>query len=236
MGAMYVKQCKVCNSVFRDRIESLSLDGFNPQRVYDYLQSLQDPNEQSVVQRENINPSAIRRHIDNHFQKDEAVKVKIAEAHSKIDRSRDMLNSGAVITIDKINSLCHMVDVAIIQLEEVDNDVSVNNKTKYQIRLATMNTARGLIESLAKLTGELKQEGTIDINFFSNEIGTFADIVLESIRNVDKQFGLLGKMEEQFSIEFQSCWDTYKQKQIAVLNGEAKPPQQNLNNEFNSGY
>src|SRR3712207_3848452 len=93
MGAMYVTQCKVCNSVFRNRIEELSLQGLNPQKIYDYLQSLQDENEKALVKTEDIKPSSIRRHLDRHFSYEEAAKVKVAETHSRIDKSREMLHT-----------------------------------------------------------------------------------------------------------------------------------------------
>ena len=235
MSATYVKACKVCNSFFRNRIEKLSIDGMNPQKIYSYLQSIQDPNEQLIVQKEDIKPSSIRRHLDNHFQKDEAVKVRLAETQSRIETSRDMLHKGASITIDKINSLCHMIDVSLIKMEEIESDISINNKMKYQLTVQYMNTAKGLIESLAKLTGELKQEGTIDINFFSTEISVFVDIVLAAIRSTDKTLQMKGELESQFSIEFQERWKDYKTKQIAIINGEEKPRVQNLVNNFNDG-
>lgn len=233
---VYIKQCKVCNSVFRNRIEELSLQGFNPQKIFSYLQAIQDPEEQKIVQKEQIKPSAIRRHLDNHFQKDEAVKVKLAETHSRIENSREMLQSGVSIAIDKINSLCHMIDVAMIKMEEVESDVTINNKMKYQLTVQFMNTAKGLIESLAKLTGELKQEGTIDINFFTTEISVFVDIVLATIRSVDKQLNLHGDLENNFSMEFQERWNDYRNKQMAILNGIEKPRVQNLVNTFNDGF
>lgn len=236
MAAIYVKTCKVCNSFFRNRIEKLSIDGMNPQRIYDYMQSIQDPNEMSIVQKEDIKPSSIRRHLDNHFQKDEAVKVKLAETQSRIENSRDMLQKGASITIDKINSLCHMIDVSLIKMEEIEGDISINNKTKYQLTVQYMNTAKGLIESLAKLTGELKQEGTIDINFFSTEISVFVDIILSTMRSVDKTLQLNGELEKQFSIEFQEKWKDYKTKQLAIINGEQNGRVQNLVNNFNDGF
>lgn len=232
---MYVSQCKVCNSVFRNRIESLTMEGMNPQRIFDYLQSLQDPQEKAIVARENINPSSIRRHIDKHFSKEEVAKVKLAETHSRIDQSREMLHKGNQIAVDKINSLCHMIDVSLIKMEEIESDMSIQSKYKYSLIDKYMNTARGLIESLAKLTGELKQEGTIDINFFSNEISIFADIVIDTIRVVDKRLKLNGEIEYVFAEEFKNSWDAYRQKQIAVINGELKPTPPARTNNFNEG-
>jgi hypothetical protein len=234
--AITVKQCKVCNSVFRNRIEELSIQGLNPERIYQYLQSLQDPNEQQIVKQEDIKPSSIRRHIDNHFKRDEAVKIKNADLSDRIQENRSKLQNGVSIIIDKVNSLCFMIDNALVMMEQIENDDSLNSKSKYSNTIAFMNTTKGLIESLAKLTGELKQEGTIDINFFSNEISTFADIVLESIREVDKKLELNGQMEEEFAQEFQRKWNDFKQLQTAVINGDAKPAPKNLTNNFNDGF
>lgn len=234
--AIKVAQCKVCNSVFCNRIEELAVQGLNPQRIYEYLQSLQDPDEKAIVVKEDIKPSSIRRHLDNHFKRDEAVKIKNADLSDRIEENKNKLQNGISIIVDKVNSLCFMIDNAIVKMEQVDNDDSLKNKDKYATTIAFMNTTRGLIESLAKLTGELKQEGTIDINFFSNEIGTFADIVLESIREVDKKLELDGKMEEEFAAEFQRKWNDYKQLQTAVINGDAKPAPKNITNNFNDGF
>lgn len=235
MCAMYVKQCKVCNSAFRNRIEELSLQGLNPQQIYNYLQNLQDETEKQIVMSEDIKPSAIRRHIDRHFNVEEIAKVKVAETHHRIDKSREMLHKGTQIAIDKINSLCHMIDVALIKIEEIESDISVKNKDKYVLVNNYMNTSKGLIESLAKLTGELKQEGTIDVNFFSNEIDVFVDIVLDTIRDVDKKMESKGEIENSFSEIFKLKWDSYKKKQVAVLNGEMKPSPPSNTNTFNEG-
>lgn len=235
MSVTYVKTCKVCNSFFRNRIEKLSLNGMNPQAIYDYLQSIQDENEKAIVKQEDIKPSSIRRHLDNHFNKDEATKVKLAETQNRVETSREMLQNGVSIAIDKINSLCHMIDVSMIKMEQIEDDLSINNKSKYQLTIQYMNTAKGLIESLAKLTGELKQEGSIDINFFTTEISVFVDIVLASIRSTDKSLGMGGQLEQQFALEFQDRWKDYKNKQVAIINGEDKPRQQNLVNSFNDG-
>ena len=80
----YDKRCKVCNSAFKSRIESLALQGMNPQQIYEYLQSIQDPNEKLIVQRENIAPSSIRRHLDNHFDRSEIGRIHDAEVDDKL--------------------------------------------------------------------------------------------------------------------------------------------------------
>ena len=101
-----------------------------------------------------------------------------------------------------------------------------------------MNTVKGLIESLAKLTGDLKQEGTIDINFFNDEISLFADIVLRTIREIDFNLGLNGTLEEAFSTEFEKQWLSYTERRNKIASGELKPSEGNLQknvNTFNEG-
>ena len=94
-----------------------------------------------------------------------------------------------------------------------------------------MNTIKGLVETLGKLTGDLKQEGTIDINFFSNEITKFAEIVILTIRQVDKNLELGGKLELLFSQEFQKQWNDYIDVQQKKINKEI--PLDYGDNEFN---
>ena len=170
-----------------------------------------------------------------HFTLEELTKTKIVETQDKIEQSRLNLQNGVDIAINKIQTLCHLVDSSLINIEKVETDESINNKTKYQLNIQYINVIKGLIESLAKLTGELKQEGTIDINFFTTEISVFVDIVLAAMRDADRALGLEGKMEQQFAIEFQNRWKAYKSQQNAILNGDAKPRQQNLSNDFNEG-
>lgn len=233
--SMYVAQCKVCNSVFKGRIENLSLQGFNPQQIYDYLQTIQDPNEKAIVIREDIKPSAIRRHIDRHFAGDIVEKTKIAEVQDKIHQSRRNLQDGIAIAIDKINSMSYMVDSALLKLEEIEHDSSLSNKIKYQLTNQYMNTAKGLIESLSKLTGDLKDESTIDAQFFINEINNFGDIVLAAIRSCDKILKLGGELEQTFAIEFQQAFNDYRIKQMAQINAEIPKSKENLMNTFNDG-
>ena len=73
-----------------------------------------------------------------------------------------------------------------------------------------MATIKGLVEEFAKLTGELKTEGTIDINFFSNQITEFANIIMTTIHKLDEQMGLNHQLEYNFGREFKKQWDLYK--------------------------
>lgn len=226
-----VKQCKVCNSKNRSLIEQMHLNGLSAEKIFEYLNNLSDPEQQAAVALEQIKPSSIRRHLQRHFNPDEGAKVKLAETKARVEQSRSMLQQGVQITINKVNNLSHLIDVAMINLEEVEHAQS-NNKQKHQLTIQYMNTIKGLIESLAKLTGDLKQEGTIDINFFNNEITNFADIVLQTIRIIDRQMGLNGQLEFNFAQEFQRQWTGYQDRQIKIINGEIEQ-RQSVVNTFN---
>ena len=231
----YDKRCKVCNSAFKSRIESLALQGMNPQQIYEYLQSIQDPNEKLIVQRENIAPSSIRRHLDNHFDRSEIGRIHDAEVDDKLKKSRKSLQDGTLIVIDKINSLSHLIDASLIKMEKLDSDSTIKNKDKYTISVQYANSIKGLIESLSKLTDGIQNDSIIDVNFFTTEISEFADIVIASIREVDKQLNLNGELEYLFGEEFQKRYTTYRKTQVAIMNGEAPKRKPNLACEFNDG-
>lgn len=214
----HVSQCKVCNSHFRNLIEQLHLNGLSPEKIYEYLQGLTDPKEVAIVQQEDIKPSSIRRHLKRHFNSEEGAKIKLAETKARLQQSRNLYNEGIQIVIDKVNTVSHMIEVALINIQELDSHP--NNKERHSLTLQYMNTIRGLIETLGKLTGDLKQEGTIDINFFNNEITNFADIVLMSIRAVDRQLGLNGELEIAFAKEFSNQWKNYQERQRKIITGE----------------
>jgi uncharacterized protein YkvS len=219
-GPKYVKQCKVCNSKFRAVIESLHNQNMTPQKIYDYLQSLTDPEEQEIVKQEDINPSSIRRHMERHYDVKDGAIIKIAETQNRIEQSRDAYRKGVQIFVDKVNAMSMMIDQAMTRMEEVGD---LPDSKKHQYTISYMNTIRGLIESLAKLTGDLKQEGTIDINFFSNEITRFAEIVLSTVREIDRQLGMNSQLEYAFGAEFRKQWDAYMLRQQKILNGELSP-------------
>jgi hypothetical protein len=227
-----VSQCKVCNSSFRNIIEQFHLNGLSPERIYEYLQSLTDPNEQAMIQQEDIKPSSIRRHLKKHFNSDEGAKIKIAEIKSRVTQSRSLYEQGIQIVVDKVNTVSHLIDVAMIDLQEVDEHP--NKKEKHSMRLSSMNTIKGLIETLGKLTGDLKQEGTIDINFFNNEITTFAEIVLQSIRTVDGQLKMNGELELLFAQEFGKQWQNYQERQHKIVTGQLSASEGNTHRNVNT--
>lgn len=231
-SVMTVGQCKVCNSKHRNIIEQFHINGLSPERIFEYLKNLTDPNEIEIVKKENIAPSSIRRHIKNHFNSEEGAKVKIAEIRSRVNQSRNLYEQGVQIVVDKVNTVSHLIDVAMIDLQELDDHA--NKKEKHSMRMSSMNTIKGLIETLGKLTGDLKQEGTIDINFFNNEITTFADIVLQSIRTVDSQFNMNGELELAFAQEFGTQWQNYQDRQRKIVSGEISMSEGNKHRNVNT--
>ena len=110
-----------------------------------------------------------------------------------------------------------MIESAMLKMEQVE-ELGIP-KEEHRLTIQYMNSIRGLIETLAKLTGELKQEGAIDVNFFSTEITKFADIVLSTIRTIDQQLGLDHKVEYAFAQEFSAQWKAYEELQQAKING-----------------
>lgn len=224
-----VGQCKVCNSKMRSLIESLHMKGFNPQKIYNYLQSLSDPQEREIVEIEDITPSSIRRHIDRHFSERDNKVIESATYQQKVTKARTNYEQGKDIMVNKVNAVSLQIDTALANMESLDN--MSNDKVKHELTIKYMNTIKGLIETLSKLTGDLKQEGTIDINFFSNEITKFAEIVILTIRSADKQLGLNGELENIFSQEFKKQWNNYIDIQNRKLNKEI--PLDYGDNEFN---
>lgn len=221
MGTKFVPQCKVCNSKFRGLIEDLHTQGMSPRKVYDYLQSLTKPDEKQIVQKEDIKPSSIRRHMDRHYDVEDDTKIKMSEIKSRVEQSRDNYKNGVQIVVDKVNTISHMIDIALVKMEEVEQ--LQRPKDRHQYTVQYMAKVRDLVESLAKLTGDLKQEGTIDINFFGNEITRFAEIVLSTIREIDKKMNLNYELEYKFAEEFKKQWDSYQTRQQKIIEGELSP-------------
>jgi hypothetical protein len=222
----------VCNSKFRGLIEQLHQNDLSAEKIYEYLQNMNNTKDKVVIQQEDIRPSSIRRHLQNHFNSEDDSKVKLAETKARISQSRNLLYNGIQITVDRINSLNHLIETSLIKLEEVEHIQSESKKHQYTIQY--MNTIKGLIESLSKLTGDLKQDGAIDINFFNSEISNFAEIVLSSVRVVDRQLGMEGKLEVLFAQEFTKQWQNMQERQSKYISGETTTySNPNNNNNFN---
>ena len=210
--------CPVCNSKMRDLIENLANQGLNSQKIFDYLKTLKDPDDRKIVIIENLKPSQIKRHIQNHFNPSENVAVKTSATQRKIQKTRNNYATGQQIFIDKINAMAMQIDIALTNMQELDS--IQDQKLKHDLYIKYFNATKGMIETLAKLTGDLKQEGTIDINFFSNEVTKFAELTLLAIRRTDKSLNLNGTLELSFSQEFEKLWDNYIKLQKQKINKE----------------
>ena len=121
-GPKYEKNCKVCNSKFRNVIENLKVKGMSPENIYKYLRGIEIPSDKVIILKEDINPSAIRRHMARHFDIKDGVIIKIAESQTKIEQSRDVYSQGVQIMVDKVNTLSHLVEINMAKLEKVEND------------------------------------------------------------------------------------------------------------------
>jgi hypothetical protein len=153
-GPKYEKGCKTCNSKFRNIIENLNIKGMSPEKIHKYLQAIETPADKAIIQKENLQPSAIRRHLDRHFDIKDGAIIKISESEAKIETSRTAYSQGVSIMVDKVNTVSHLIEIAMANLEDVELN-SRDHKTKHSIINNYMTTIRGLIEQLSKLTSNL---------------------------------------------------------------------------------
>lgn len=218
---MYVAQCKVCNSEMKNVIEELVSNGLSPEAVYKHLQSLTKPSEKAIVKRENIAPSAIRRHMKKHYNQEEKDIIQKTIPKTKLEIARENYKNGIKTTIDTINTVSHLIEIGLIEIEELEHSTNKTDRHKFTIQY--MNSIKGLIDELAKLTGDLKQEGTIDINFFTNEVSLFAEIVMQTIKQLDSELNLDNKLLYGFAKVFKQQWLDYKARQEKVILGELSP-------------
>lgn len=214
------KKCKVCMSKHRNIIEQLSCKGFSPEKIYQYLQDMTDPADRRIVKEENIAPSSIRRHLQRHFDQRDEFLAQDARIKSKVKQDREDYRQGLKINIDKANTLSHMIELALTRLEEVEQ---LSEAKKHQYTIGYMGQIKSLIDELNKVSGNIKQEGTIDSNFFRNEIHTFAEIVLSTIRALDMQYGMNFELEIAFTEEFKKQMELYNSRQDLIFAGKLSP-------------
>lgn len=237
MAVLYVKQCKVCNSKLRNLIEKLYVEAsLSPEKIHEYLYTIASPEEQEIAKVDNFSTMAIRRHLSKHFDVKTGVKIRQAETITRLEQSKKDFKDGVDSQINTVAHLNHLIESNMLRLQEVED--TLEGKVKHEKIIQYTSTIKGLIESLAKLTGELKQEGNIDMNFFNDEISTFADIVLRSIRSIDFQLKLNGELEAAFATEFQNQWAAFNERRELIARGEMKSSDGNNMknvNTFNEG-
>lgn len=237
MAVFHVKQCKVCNSQLRNKIEKLYVEAsLSPEKIHEYLTTAASEEEQEIAAKENFSAMAIRRHLSKHFDLKAGVMIRQAETMTKLEQSKKNFEKGVESKIDAIANLNHLIEANMLRIQEVED--TLQGKTKHEKIIQYTSAIKGLIESLSKLTGDLRQEGTIDINFFNDEISTFADIVQRAIRSIDFQLSLNGELEAAFATEFQNQWAAFSERREKIARGEMKANEGNNMknvNTFNEG-
>jgi hypothetical protein len=113
-----------------------------------------------------------------------------------------------------------MIELALARMEEVE---SLSDVKKHQYTIGYMGQIKGLIDELSKVSGAIKEEGTIDSNFYRTEINTFAEIVLSTIRVLDAQYNMNYELETAFSEEFKKQMILFKKREELIFSGQLSP-------------
>lgn len=214
----YEMKCKVCNSRFKTLIEQMYNEGLNPRQIFEFLKNQKDPVERTFFEKEDLKEATIRRHLNRHYNIKAAAKMHVSATRSRIQQSRENFRTGVAMRVDSIATLSHLIDVALINIEELDN--FPDGRQRHQLTINYMAQIKSLIDEFSKLTGELKQEGTLDVNFFSAQITDFAQIVMATISKMDEQFGLNSKLMYAFGEEFKKQFTRYQETQKKMISGE----------------
>lgn len=214
----YEPKCKICNSHFKHMIEQMFNEGLGPRQIYEYLSKLKDPVEQKIFEKEDFKEATIRRHLTKHYNIKAAAKIHLSATKSRIQKSRENFRSGVAMRVDSISTLSHLIDLALINIEELD--AFPDGRQKHQLTINYMGQIKNLIDEFSKLTGELKQEGTIDVNFFSTQVSDFAELVMATIAKMDERFNLKSQLVYEFGTEFKKQFENYKEIQRKMISGE----------------
>ena len=214
----YEARCKVCNSQFKNVIESLYNNNLNPRQIFEALNALQDDKSKKILAIEQLSESSIARHLEKHYSVKATTALKQAENAERLLKSRELFKDGVQNKINTISTLSHLIDVALINLESLDQ--FPDGRQRHQLTINYMGQIKGLIDEFSKLTGELQTENTFDINFWNVQITEFANIVIQTIRKMDHQFNLNNQLEYSFGMEFKKTWDQYRETQKKIFDGE----------------
>lgn len=210
----------MCQSQHKGLIEELALKNFTPEKIYEELHNLKDPKDIAIVDAEGIKPTSIRRHLQRHFNRTEDILVNDARIKSNITSARNKLKEGKKINIDKANTLSYLIDIALTHIEEVE---SMKDNKKHQYTIQYMGQIKSLIDELNKVSGAIKQEGTIDSNFYRTQIDTMAKIVLSTIRALDQQYNMNYELETAFAEEFKKQFALFKAREDMIFAGKLSP-------------
>ena len=229
----YESKCKVCNSAFKDIIEEMLAKDLNPRQILDAMSTISDPEQKRLWEKEDIKEANIRIHGQRHFSIKTGVAVKTAELKDRLQQSKKAFKDGVKIKVDAINTIAHLIDTALIRLDQVDQAIG-DERQKHQLTINYFATIKNLIDEFNKLSGDIKSEENIDIEFFQREIASFANIVMALIRKYDDQFELKGKLAIAFAEDFQAAWQVYKDKQNDVIDGRVSIAEHKIQTNINT--
>lgn len=158
-NCIFEAKCKVCNSKAKNIIENLYIENMNPRQIMEYLTSAaaNDEKVKAILDAENLSESAIRRHLDRHFNVKAGAQIKVAETQNKLQESRTAYKKGVRKVIDSVGTLSHLIDVALINLESLDE--MPDARQKHQLTISYMASIKNMIDEFSKLT---------DISFYGN--------------------------------------------------------------------
>lgn len=214
----YEQRCKVCNSYFKNTIEEMYDKGLTAKQIFEALHLTQDPSELETLKKEFLTEQIINRHLTKHYNPRMTASIKSVTNKTKLQQARENFKNGRQSKIDTVMTISHLIEVALIKLESLDE--FPDGRQAHQLTINYMSIIKNLIDEFSKLTGELKIENTIDINFWNVQITEFANIVINTIRKMDVKFNLNSQLEYSFGQEFQKQWKEYKDIQNQILNGQ----------------
>lgn len=116
----YEPKCKVCNSHFKVMIESLYDKNLTPKQIFEALNALKDSQSQLILQQEQLNESSIARHLNKHYSQKATAAMKQASSQDRLFRSRELFKDGIQTKINTVSTLAHLIDIALINLESLD--------------------------------------------------------------------------------------------------------------------
>ncbi|QIQ87961.1 hypothetical protein [Erythrobacter sp.] len=141
-----------------------------------------------VARRYGLKPDAIRRHADNHLDEEQRREITLALRTERAQAVADALNEGDVEIHRSLKRVVTEIDSLLQRAKADGND---------PLALMSLREMRNALMDLAKLTGTLQNELTVNVNL--NESPQF--IVLRQMilrvldRHPDAKADFLGEMQ-----------------------------------------
>ena len=90
----YEVRCKVCNSQFKNIIESLYNNNLSPRQIFEAINAFQDEKSKQILAMEQLTESSIARHLDKHYSQRADAALKQANNTDKLLKSRELFKDG----------------------------------------------------------------------------------------------------------------------------------------------